>query len=799
MFMISDALHAWRSLRAMPLVSFVVIVSLAIGIGANTVVFSWLQMVRWKPLPGVADAASLQTIEPRDDNGVYVGTSWRDYLDFQERLRSFEWLLAFRMTPLTVGAAPQVERASGLFVSGNYFSSLSLRPAAGRLLGPADAQPVVVISFDYWKNRFAGDASAIGATIRVNGETLSVVGVAPDRFQGTTLGLAFDMWLPATMAGVIVKGSRELDDRSQRGYVAMGRLRPAVPQPAARAELDAVMRELARAYPESHRDLRAEMVSLASPPRGPQRMIGAALVLLQALMFLVLVAVCGNTANLLLARASVRQREFGVRLALGASRCRVAGLLLLEALMLALAGAAGGTLLAILGTQALRAGNISGALPIRFQTEIDVYGLVVAAALGVLSAGMAAGAPAWFMARINPQEALRAGTRRASRSPLRQTLMGIQVALALFVLVAAGLFFQRFQESRDTDPGFRAEGVLLAAYDLTGRGTDSAANRRIAARVLDGLRGRPGVESAALAAAVPLDIHGLPSREFVLEGRARPESDQDRALSNVVTPGYLHTMGIPLLAGTDFAPLDDPVAAPQVIVNDAFVRRFLDGGEAVGRRLQSRGVSYVIVGVARTSTYDAFGEPPTPLVLYSYRDRPRAAAELHVRTAAGAEAATTATIRRVVADLDASLPVYDVRTLPDHIARNLVLRRVPARMFLVLGPLLLVLAAIGIYAVVDYTVAQRTSEIGLRLALGARLRQVVRQIVLESLGVVALGACGAAVIAAVVDMHLVRGGARDVPVLVIVPIVLIGVGAVASWLPARWAGAVDPAEALRAQ
>src|SRR5262245_24834603 len=181
--MTRDIIHAWRSLRAMPLVSLVVIVSLALGIGANTVVFSWLQMVRWKPLPGVAAAATLHTIEPRTDNGVYIGTSWPDYRDFQERLRSFEWLLAFRMTPLTVGDTTRVERATGLFVSGNYFPSLGLRPAAGRLLGPGDAQPVVVISFDYWKNRFAGAASAIGATIRVNGETLNIVGVAPDRFQ----------------------------------------------------------------------------------------------------------------------------------------------------------------------------------------------------------------------------------------------------------------------------------------------------------------------------------------------------------------------------------------------------------------------------------------------------------------------------------------------------------------------------------------------------------------------------------------------------------------------------------------
>ena len=239
------------------------------------------------------------------------------------------------------------------------------------------------------------------------------------------------------------------------------------------------------------------------------------------------------------------------------------------------------------------------------------------------------------------------------------------------------------------------------------------------------------------------------------------------------------------------------VAPPQAIVNDAFVRRYLDGGEAIGRTIEARGTSYVIVGVARTSVYDAFGEPPMPLVLYSYRDRPMPSAEIHVRTRPGAETAMVATIRSAVADLDPTLPVYNVRTLPEHIARNLVLRRVPARMFLVLGPLLLVLAAIGIYAVVDYTVAQRTSEIGLRLALGAHARQVVWQIVRETLAVVALAAGGASAVAVTVDLHLVRGGGRDVPVLVVVPIVLMAVAAAASWLPARRASTVDPARVLR--
>ena len=800
--MTGDLRHAWRGLRAMPLVSIVIVASLGLGIGANTTVFSWLQMVRWKPLPGVADAGRLQTIETRTVQGAYVGTSWLRFLDLQRHNRSFAWLLASRPMPLTVGDAPRVERAAGLFVSGNYFEALALRPAAGRLLSPEDAgapgrQPVAVISHDYWQTHYGAARTAVGSTIRVNGQALEIVGVAPARFQGTTLGLAFDLWIPATMAGTLVAGSRELVDRSQGGYTLLGRLRAGTAPVAAGAELDAAARELSRTHPATDGALGVELHAFNDPPRGPQRMINGALALLQTVMLLVLVAVCGNVANLLLARASVRQRDFGVRLALGAPHRRVAWLVLLEALLLSAAGTGIGLVLALWGTQAVRAGEISGAMSIRFQTEIDGVGLAVASGLGVLCALAAAATPVWLLSRLDPQDTLRLAIRGRSRSVVREILMGLQVALALLVLVVAGLFFQRFQEGRGLDPGFRAEGVLLAAYDRRGRDATPDGNRAFAVRVLRGLRAVPGVESAALAFSVPLDIHGLPSRSFALEGRA-DTGTPDEALSNIVTSGYLATMGIPLVTGTDFTGLDDVAAPPQAIVNQAFVSRYAPDGTIIGRRLVSRGVAHVIVGVARTSTYDAFGEAPTPLVLYSYRDRPLAAAEMHLRTRPGTELAMASAIRRVVADLDPSLPVFDVRTLPEHIARNLVLRRIPARMFLVLGPLLLLLAAIGVYAVVDYGVSQRTSEIAVRLALGATSQAVVRRIVAETLAVIGLGVGASTLLAVAVDLHLVRGGLRDVPVLVGVPLLLFAVGAVAAWLPARRASRVQPASVLRA-
>jgi predicted permease len=374
--------------------------------------------------------------------------------------------------------------------------------------------------------------------------------------------------------------------------------------------------------------------------------------------------------------------------------------------------------------------------------------------------------------------------------------MGVEVALALAVLLAAALFWRSFAEGRDADPGFKRDGVLLANYDYSGRNIGAAAARDFAARLLERLRAVPGVDSAALATAVPLDIHGLPLRAFTIEGRPSTTRSPDQALSNTVTPGYLRTMGIPILLGDDFADLRDTSLPPQVIVNEEFVRRFIANGEPIGRRVENRGTSYFVAGVARNSTNESFGEAPSPVVYFSYRDRPSDRGEIHLRTRSGAESLLAPELERVVRDLDPSLPLYDVRTLNEHVEKNLFLRRIPARMFVVLGPLLLLLAAIGIYAVVAYAVSQRTTEIGVRMALGATSMRVVSQIVGESLRVVAAGAMVAWFIAVFIAMHLVRGPIDRV-VFGGVPLALFLVAAFASWLPARRATSVDVMTALR--
>jgi putative ABC transport system permease protein len=799
--MLRDVVYAWRAIVRMPLVAAVVVVSLGVGIGVNTAVFSWLQLMVLQPLPGVADASGFQLIEPRAETGSYPGVSWLEYRDLRERLRVFPDLLAFRPTPLNVGDGAKLERTYGLLVSGNYFSALGLRPAVGRFITPGEAsraggEPVVVISHDYWRTRFSGAPAVVGQTLRVNERVLTIVGVTPERFQGTVLSLYFDLFVPATLAPELLAGSRELEDRSQRGYQVMGRLLRGGTRAQAEADLDTAMRSLAREYPQTNKGVRAEVLPFWQSPRGPQRMLSNALMVLQGVMLLLLLAVCGNTANLMLARASARHREMGMRLALGAGRWRIASLLLTENLMLALLGAAVGAAIAVWATDALRAVPMITAVPVKFVTRVDGLGLAFAATLGVACGLFFGIGPALQLSRVDPQAALRAGARTAGRSTLRNALMGVEVGLAMVVIMAAALFVRGFSETRDTDPGFKRDGVLLAAYDFSGRAINVATARDFASRLLTRVRALPGVDAAAIATSVPLDIHGLPMRAFTIEGRARSDGQPDQALSNTVTPDYFKTMGIPIQIGTDFVDLADTAAPPQVIVNEEFVRRFLADAEPLGRAIVSRDRRYVIAGVARNSLSESFGEPPTPVVYFSYRDRPASAGQIHLRTRAGGEYLLGPGVERLVRELDPTLPVYDVRTLSEHVEKNLFLRRIPARMFVVLGPLLLLLAAIGIYAVVAYTVSRRTMEIGVRLALGAPARRVVRQIVGESLRVISVGVVAGWLLMFLVDLHLLRG-VIYLPVFAGVPALLLFVATVACWIPARRAAGIDPLVALR--
>jgi predicted permease len=376
--------------------------------------------------------------------------------------------------------------------------------------------------------------------------------------------------------------------------------------------------------------------------------------------------------------------------------------------------------------------------------------------------------------------------------------MAVEVALAVVVLLAAGIFLRGFMQTRNEDTGFKREGVLLAAYDLSGRNVPEASLKSFTATLLERVRALPGIESAALATSVPLDIHGMPMRFFALEGRPRTDATEDAALANNVTPGYFAVMGLPILAGRDFADLRDAAAPPQVVVNEAFVRRFLDGADPLGRRVEIRGRQYTISGVVRNSLYNAFGEPPTPILYFSLRDRPSVSTEMHLRTRPGFETTIAADLRQVVREIDPELPVYDIRTLSDHIEANLIFRRIPARMFMVLAPLLLLLAAIGIYAVVAYAVTLRTSEIGVRMALGATADRLVGQFVGEHLIVIGVGALTGWLLVFAAQVVIFTAPVEPA-VFAGVPLILLAVATLASWWPARRVTRVDPMRALRAE
>jgi predicted permease len=787
--------QAWRQIRQAPLVAVVIVTSLAIGIGVNTSVFSWVQARLLRPLPGVSGSASLQLVEPQNDTGMFVGTSWPEYMDLRSRLGTLPDLIASRMIPAYIGEAGTVERVFGVLASDNYFSALDVQPVIGRTFQTSDLagdgrEPVVVISYGVWQTRFKGTPDIVGQTLRVNGQPLSVIGVMPAVFQGTTLGLNFDVWMPAPQER----------SRSARGYAVMGRLAPGASADDAQLEVSAVMRDLAQAYPDTNTTITASVLSFWESPRGPQRMMATALVVLQVVMLVLWLAVCGNTANLVLAKASGRYRDVSIHLALGATPGRIRALLLTESLVLGLAGAVIGAVMAVWGTRALVVLPMTG-LPIRFQTGMDGGGLLFAMVLGVASGLIVGAGPAWQLSRLQAQTVFRASVKTAGRSGLRHGLMAAQVALAVVVLVVAGLFIRSFQETRTTDPGFARDGVLLAAFDISGRPVAVAGGRLMAGRIIEDLSRVPGVDGVAVSSSVPLDIHGLPSRVFTVDGRTRADGELDLALSNTVTPGYFDALKIPLLTGRDFVPLTDADTSPEVIVNEAFVRRYVDASapleSALGRTVEARGRTQVIVGVVATTLSNAFGEPPTPVLYFSYRDGAPPLGEIHVRTRAGSELAMISEVRRAVQAVDPELPVFNVRTMTQHVDSNLVFRRVPARLFVLLGPLLLVLVAAGIYAVVSYATSLRTHDIGIRLALGATPARLVGESVASSMRVVVAGAVIGWMLVFAGVIAIMPSATSDLASFAGVPLLMLAVAAVACWIPSRRCATVDPLVALR--
>jgi predicted permease len=796
--------HAFRIAMKTPWLSAIVVLSLAVGIGTNTVIFSWLKGQIFEPLPAVN--AAVWSLETKDDTGNYVSTSWLEYRDLLETVTSFNGIAAQRPRSFSLGNTERSSRVFGEFVTANFFQVLGLRPALGRFFRAEEgnrpgAEPVAVISHDFWQTYFRGAADVIGKPIQLNSRTLTIIGVTPQRFRGGMNSLGFDVWVPLMMATQLEPATLELTSRTSRPYFMLAQLKPGVSVARAQAELNAAARRLIETYPETNKGLGYELLPLWKVPRGGQAVVYA-LATLQVFGVLILIVVCANTANLLLARASVRQREIGVRLALGAGQGRIITQLLAESLVLAVAGAALGLLVSLWGVEMLKQIPLPANMPLRIEPHLDGASLFFATLLGGLC-GLAFGlTPAWQLAHSDILQSLRGGRGSVGgRSRTRDLLVGLQVAVALVVLVLAGLYLKSFRNSQALNPGFDVDRVMLANVDLAGRGYDQEKGRLFLDQLLRRLDETPGVEHASAASNLPLDVRGISTG--VIDVIGEPFDPERKILYYNVTPGYFETMGMPFLDGRDLSPLARTDLPMDAVINQEMARRYWPNGSPVGRRFEISGKEYEVAGVVRNAKYTSLTESPRSIAWLTMRAQFIFAPTLHVRATQGDPRSLVSAIQTAVVGLDPEISLIEPRSLADHVETSLFMQRVPARMLAVLGPLALALSAIGLYAMLAYSLAQRTHEIAVRLALGASPRSVVRLMIWQHMRVVLvsalLGWLAAFAIGYVIRGSLVGIGPGNPLVYAGVPTLLLGVALLACWLPARNAAHVDPTMALRAE
>lgn len=798
-----DLKFGFRMLAKTPVMAVVIVLSLAVGLGANTAVFSWIRTVALSPLPGVRDGRTLVIVEQQGAAGLLQFASVAEWRDLRTQTTSFTDLMVHSFATFNLAMPTQDLRVWGGQVSGNFFEVLGVRPAAGRLLRPEDDEPgrppVVVISHKLWQEQYNGRADIVGETMRLNSRTPTIVGVAPEGFQGAVTALAFDVWVPTV-------GLANPEDRKARFFQLVGRLRDGVSREQATTDVSLVLQRLAEQYPDTNRGLTAEVIPYWRSKVGAQALIVPTLATLQAVMVLVLLIVCTNTANLLLAHAATRGKEIAIRLAIGASRVRVVRQLLAESLLLALLGAGLGTVLAFWGLDLINGVPKPTGLPIALVAQLDRGELAFSVALAIACALAFGLLPALRMTKPDLGHALKAGGRTSGgggRRRFQEFLVGVEIALTLVIVIMAGLFVKSFQHAKLLNPGFEPAGVLLGSYDLASRGYSPERARVFTASLLARVRELPGVEAAAVATAVPLDLLRLRAGDFLLEGRSHADSANDQTLWHSASRGFFDALRLPLAEGQDFSAVTEKPGEPEAVVNTEFVRRYLAAGQpALGRRLTMNGTDYRIVGVVRTAKYNTLSETPQPMAYLSYGGQARTRLTLFVRSTADA-ATAYAGIKQAVRELDAGVSLLETRSLAQHLDDGMVMRVIPAKVLAVLGPLALLLAVTGLYSVLAYSVAQRTHEIGVRMTLGASARTVVAMIMRQGMTAVVAGVVVGLVAAYFVSVRLatqlVEVPAGDIALFTAIPAVLTVVALLACYLPARRAAKVEPMVALRCE
>ena len=807
----NDLKFAFRQLAKAPGFTAVVVVSLALGIGANTTVLCWLKNIVVRPLVGVTDQEQFVVLVSNQGGGCVSLPDLRDVGQHQELFAGTE---ASMPTSVCLTVDNQPEWIDAQIVSANFFELLRVRPLLGRTFLPDEDQkpggnPVLVIGENLWRRRFGSDPSVLGRVVDLNRHRFTIVGVVPASFRGSMPPMTFDVWAPMSMIWEVRnQGTYFLTDRNARGWHNLARLQPNVSIQQARAAVAALDVQFARAYPKNNTGIHHRVVPLSQSPWSAGPVMGPALQLLLAVSLGVQLIVAANVANLLLARATSRQKEIAIRLAAGASRARLIRQLLTESILLALLGGATGVLFASWAVDTVPwflPAELVGRVQLQFPLDAATLGLTLLLTLG---SGLAFGLfPALQAARPNLYAVLKEGGRSsqggAAHHRLRNSLVIAEVAIALVLLIGAGLCAKSLQRASRIDFGFKPDHVLIAGLQIGMNGYNPETGKVFYRQARQRLAGLPGVEEVALASWFPLGLGGCMGSDAYVKGYQRPDGEDTTYEFAIVSPRYFATMKIPLVGGRDFTDADDASAAPVAIVNEYFARRFWPGEDPLGRRFRTGGVWRTIVGVAKGGKYNHLDEGPWCFFYLPYQQGvPDLDLSLCVRTQ-GDPAAFTNTLRQTMRDLDPGVELLETLPLAEHSSMVLFPQRMASSLLLLLGFVALALAAMGVYAVMAYAVSQHTQEFGVRIALGATPQDVQRLVIKRGLLLTATGVAAGLVLALAMS-HLMAGflygvSPLDPATFIGVPAGLTLVALIACYLPARRATRVDPMIALRAE
>jgi predicted permease len=807
--LLQDLRFTLRMLRKAPGFTAIAVLSLALGIGANATIFSWVKAAVLDPLPGVPETQRLLTINNSRAGREGLSNSYPQYVYYRDHNNVFSGIAAYELLFVNISGAGEPEMLAGGIVSGNFFDTLHVRPALGRAFAADEDQPgsprdVVVLSDSLWKRRYAGDPTIVGKTIYLNRRAFTVIGVAPARFMGTYGGLGQNLWVPMATQPELTPGGNLLN--GSHWIQIIGRLKPGVTQAAAQANLHLLSRQLGETD-ANEKNLDAIVYDLAHAQRGIESSMAQILPILMVAVGLVLLVACANVANLLLGRATARRREIAIRSALGARSSRLFRQLLVEGLLLSAMGAALGVLFSVWTGDLLPALMPPLDIPLSLDFGVDWRVMLFGAGLGLLTGVFFGIVPALQARRTEIVDTLKdtaaSTTAGAKKARLRAVLVGAQVCLSLIALVAAGLFVRTMRKSLTAHPGFDSHNVLLASLQLYPNGYDAARARAFYRDLLQRAQALPGVQSASLASFVPLGTGGGGNSVNVSIAGYTPRPDEEMSIVTDYTgPNYLRTLRIPLVSGRDFTDQDREDSPQVVVVNETMARRYWPGQDAIGKRITVAKKEREVIGVARDIRYRFLGESPQAKMYLPAFQSDQDALTIVLRTA-GDPYQLAAPLSGAIHAMDGALPVIGLQSLDKRVSDSLFASRAMAALLSGFGLLALVLAAIGLYGLMAFFVAGRTHEIGIRMALGAARTDIVgmilRQAALMVVPAVLVGIAASLAVNRVIAGMLYGISPSDPLTFIFTAALLAAVAAVAGVVPARRAMRVDPMQALRHQ